>query len=534
MKATQTATLLAATLIAAPAFGQITFNQRAAIEVSAAGALVDSGNPFIGLVPVDPASYIGRPITMAWDGNRAFIAGIENAGRSAATANLGLTEVTNAGSATGLTAGTFSAPFGKAQASAFLGFNDLDIQGDRLLAAFEPVGLSTPSFSIWDISAGTPTQVGSGSDEQAGRGVAFDPGFQGQGAGAAWLSFGSGFALGRGLHDPVTGDLIDTLVDGVVQAGNQDPAQFPGDPPITDPGDVFETNREMDFGPNGDIYIRHNNFLDRGVRDSAGTVSSVSRIDLNEPQGDFFVGQNLEYMVFGDEADISDDVIIYNSRYRDPNGANEFVPLPLGFDDAVKAVDPSGNEVDITFNFLVDGGAGDLTPGVQDPIYDFAYDPATQSLAILEFGRGILHIFDLDTGNNGIEGDYDGSGTLDAADIDLLAAAIRGASSDLTFDTDGSGTIDADDLTEWVTVLAGTFFGDANLDAAVDLIDLSALATNFGNTAGWAGGNFNTDTTVDLIDLSLLATNFGSTAAIPEPAAISLLALGTLALGRRR
>ncbi|WP_428389338.1 beta strand repeat-containing protein [Mucisphaera sp.] len=75
-------------------------------------------------------------------------------------------------------------------------------------------------------------------------------------------------------------------------------------------------------------------------------------------------------------------------------------------------------------------------------------------------------------------------------------------------------------------LVTAALLGDANLDGTVDLIDLSALASNFGATAGWAGGSFNGDNTVDLIDLSLLASNFGNTNTIPEPtAALILLAL---------
>ncbi|MEQ9459554.1 MAG: hypothetical protein RIG82_01200 [Phycisphaeraceae bacterium] len=134
-----------------------------------------------------------------------------------------------------------------------------------------------------------------------------------------------------------------------------------------------------------------------------------------------------------------------------------------------------------------------------------------------------------------LPGDFDNSGILDAADLDLLANEIinQPATPDPDFDLDNSGTLDPADLTFWITSLYGTLPGDTNLDFEVDLIDLSALASNFGSTAGWAGGNFNADTNVDLIDLSILATNFGQTPpSIPEPASLALL--GLLALTRRR
>ncbi|MEQ9453271.1 MAG: hypothetical protein RLN76_01595 [Phycisphaeraceae bacterium] len=134
-----------------------------------------------------------------------------------------------------------------------------------------------------------------------------------------------------------------------------------------------------------------------------------------------------------------------------------------------------------------------------------------------------------------LPGDFDNSGILDAPDLDLLANEIinQPATPDPDFDLDNSGTLDPADLTFWITSLYGTLPGDTNLDFEVDLIDLSALASNFGSTAGWAGGNFNADTNVDLIDLSILATNFGQTPPpIPEPASLALLSL--LALTRRR
>jgi hypothetical protein len=52
----------------------------------------------------------------------------------------------------------------------------------------------------------------------------------------------------------------------------------------------------------------------------------------------------------------------------------------------------------------------------------------------------------------------------------------------------------------------------------------------------WADGDFDEDGDVDLDDLSALAANwqYGVTGAVPEPATMTLLAIGSLALLRRR
>ena len=81
--------------------------------------------------------------------------------------------------------------------------------------------------------------------------------------------------------------------------------------------------------------------------------------------------------------------------------------------------------------------------------------------------------------------------------------------------------------------------GDATGNNTVDLIDLGALSTNW-NQAGktWADGDFSADGRVTLIDLGVLAANWGWSASspspIPEPASMSILALGAFALPRRR
>ncbi|WP_428387013.1 PEP-CTERM sorting domain-containing protein [Mucisphaera sp.] len=131
----------------------------------------------------------------------------------------------------------------------------------------------------------------------------------------------------------------------------------------------------------------------------------------------------------------------------------------------------------------------------------------------------------------GIPGDFNGDSVVDAADIDILFADL----GDPALDLDGDSDSDQDDIDFLLGDILGTVAGDANLDQAVDLIDLSALASSFNATGvGWASGDYNGDTTVDLIDLSILATNFGFAAPVPEPTSLALLAAGAGALAARK
>ncbi len=109
-----------------------------------------------------------------------------------------------------------------------------------------------------------------------------------------------------------------------------------------------------------------------------------------------------------------------------------------------------------------------------------------------------------------------------------------------------------------------TYLGDANLDGKVDLNDLNTVLNNLGTTTSlWSSGNFDGATTIDLNDLNDVLNHLGVTvptgsssvsvanallastsptallsditpSSVPEPASLSLLALATPLLLRKR
>ncbi len=106
--------------------------------------------------------------------------------------------------------------------------------------------------------------------------------------------------------------------------------------------------------------------------------------------------------------------------------------------------------------------------------------------------------------------------------------------------TNGEGDTTFTDLVP-ATLISGqiivTIAGDANGDGHVTLADLTILATNFGGLGSGSSGDFNNSGDITLADLTILATKFGDSAPgapIPEPVSLGLLAIGGVALLRRK
>jgi len=77
-------------------------------------------------------------------------------------------------------------------------------------------------------------------------------------------------------------------------------------------------------------------------------------------------------------------------------------------------------------------------------------------------------------------------------------------------------------------------FGDFNLDGLIDLLDLGVVGDEYGLGSGWATGDANGDGAVDLLDLGAVGDNYGFAVSVPEPATMTLLAIGGIAALIRR
>ena len=155
-------------------------------------------------------------------------------------------------------------------------------------------------------------------------------------------------------------------------------------------------------------------------------------------------------------------------------------------------------------------------------------------------------------------GDLDGDNDVDAEDIDLLAAAIRGEMLSRVarvHDLNADGQVNASDMDMLIGDILGTQYGDFNLNGKTDTGDLAIWATTFlpnelDNESGWSNGDANGDGLVDSGDCGIWTTTFLASIltdigggnsdtpqydSTPEPGTIALLCTGgVLILSRRK
>jgi hypothetical protein len=184
---------------------------------------------------------------------------------------------------------------------------------------------------------------------------------------------------------------------------------------------------------------------------------------------------------------------------------------------------------------------------------------ADEDVYVFDVSTGALVYHELDGVDPGIlragalgfftRGDANDDGLVNAADIDLLFAAVadptRGGAVSASlgqewYDLTGDGLLTSADMDELVREILGTEYGDHDLDGDVDGADLAAIRGGFATGAGWASGDNDGDGDVDGSDFLRWQQFAGFTnmpviaAAVPEPGCGVLAALGCGAAWRKR
>lgn len=306
---------------------------------------------------------------VAWNGTDLYVAGFKN---TANGANTGILRV-NAPLANGTTS---TASFGGIATATSRGYTGLDINGNTLIAAWDNGANSASSFQAFDLAPGNALRWNNGTALGAAfrgfAGPSFNPGQNasgGLGSGPTWVVQGSGFE--RTLNETTGG-------------ANAFPSGF-NNANVNTAGDASTAFRDIDYDPaTGDIYIRVNNNVTRGVRTlqnqyngGAGLSLIADLADQNQTATNI---QFLDTSAFG-------SLLIFNNRASTANGQNFFtvtqVTSTLGAAQSVQFLSPSGTP----FVPFGTGNAG----------YDYSFHSASQTLAISDFANNQVYIFRIPT-----------------------------------------------------------------------------------------------------------------------------------------
>jgi hypothetical protein len=194
-------------------------------------------------------------------------------------------------------------------------------------------------------------------------------------------------------------------------------------------------------------------------------------------------------------------------------------------------------ELHLLAEVLIDLGLGD-----QFADHDFrqVWDISADGLVVLGDSNGGKGNWLISLDRLPRYGDFNHDGDLSIDDIGLLISQLGLPKDKPGFDLNRDQVIDDLDLEYWIEKSFHSYFGDADLNGAVDFADFLTLADHFDQSGGWSDGDFDGSGTVGFPDFLLLADNFGQSsavAAVPESSTLTsalLVVVGIVGLRHRR
>lgn len=327
--------------------------------IAAAGltTLVSSANAqtFYNVATVDLSTTFNsgtgngaNPGTMAWDGSSLFVAGFNNTGAAGSVAAVKVSNV--------LALPSIGSPFGVlASVPAGRGYISADTSGGNVVFAADSGAVGTSLISSYATSnlalnfskapAGRPHVVG--IDPIAGTG----------GVNTNVNSLVQGFGAMR--RDNITSGTADTNIS------------------ITS-GDAGSTAwRDLDFAPNGDAWMRVQNRVSVATRSGPGGFNAgavvVGLTASNQ------AGEGIAYL----SGLSGGDRVIYNNRASTGSGQ--------AFNTVTLASTTAGAASPL--NFFDSTGTNPFAAASGAAWYDYSWDAASQTLAILDFSNRQVYIF---------------------------------------------------------------------------------------------------------------------------------------------
>ena len=157
---------------------------------------------------------------------------------------------------------------------------------------------------------------------------------------------------------------------------------------------------------------------------------------------------------------------------------------------------------------------------------------------------GDIVLFEVYSVSEGLPGDFNGNGILDAADIDTLTQQTATGAHAAEYDLNNDALVDTDDIAVWIKDLSNSWIGDANLDGEFNSGDLVVVLSSGTYEADidsvWSTGDFNGDGRTNSGDLVAALSDGGyeagpraAVASVPEPGSLLLSSPGTPGCGAR-